>query len=472
VRVSVTSEPVAEPVSGGNTLAGLCRLSFRAPESSFDLAVPTDIQLADLLPAVVGYAGVDLDESGLKHGGWVMQRLGEGPLTPTGTADSHGLHDGEVLYLRPHREAMPAVHFDDLVDGVMSSLSTRADSWRPELTRRLLLGVMMATLALGAGILLLPGPMVARGTVAVLAAAGLFGGALAVSRAVGDSWTGTFLAGSGIFFLVPIAALVPDGEGPSELHARLLAAGMVAIGAAALGYAAVGASAPFFLFWGAIGVLTSIAGAFYSATTEHTAEITALIVVLVGIFVPGWAFWLSGLRLPPLPATAEQLQEGIDPHPSPHVLQRTAYADGYLTALLAGLGVIYTGCLCVLVQQASSRWDLTLAAALSTLAILHGRTLGATWQRLAVVLPGVLGVGLLIGRFAWVANDVERVLVVLGLLVTGACLALAARTIPGRRMIPHWARAGEVAHSVIAVSLLPLLFMTLGFYRRMRGFGG
>ena len=470
--MSVTSEPDVEPMPGGNPLAGLCRLSVRAPDSSFDLAVPTDIQLADLLPAVVGYAGVDLDESALKHGGWVLQRLGEEPLAANGTAESHGLHDGDVLYLRPHRDALPAVHFDDLVDGVMSSLSKRADSWRPELSRRLLLGVMVATLALGAGILLLPGPMVARGTVAVLAAAGLFAGALSVSRALGDSWTGTFLAGAGIIYLVPIAALVPDGEGDSQLHARLLAAGMVAVGAAALGYAAVGASAPFFLFWGAAGVLTSIAGAFYSATTEHTAEITALVVVLVGIFIPGWAFWLSGLRLPPLPATAEQLQEGIDPHPSQHVLQRTAYADGYLTALLAGIGVIYAGCLSVLIPLASSRWDLTLGAALSTLAILHGRTLGGTWQRLAVVLPGLLGVGLLIGRFAWVGTDLERILVVLGLLAIGAGLALAARTIPGRRMIPHWARAGEIAHSLVAVSLLPLLFMTLGFYHRMRGFGG
>ncbi|GAA3623062.1 type VII secretion integral membrane protein EccD [Kineosporia mesophila] len=470
--MSVTSEPVSEVGLGGNTLAGLCRLSIRAPETAFDLAVPTDIQLADLLPAVVSYAGADLDESGLKHGGWVLQRLGEEPLAPTGTADAHGLHDGEVLYLRPQREAMPAVHFDDLVDGVMSSLKTRADSWRPELSRRLLLGVMLATLVLGAGVLALPGPQVARNTVAVLAAVGLLGGALSVSRALGDAVIGTLLATAALFYLVPMAVLVPEGDGPTALHARLLAAGMVAVGTAALGYAAVGASAPLFLFCGAVGVLTSIAGMFYSATTEHTAEVTALIVVLAGIFVPGWSFWLSGLRLPPLPATAEQLQEGIDPHPSPYVLQRTAYADGYLTALLSALGVVYTGCLSVLVPMASSRWDLTLGAALSILAILHGRTLGATWQRLAVVVPGALGIGLLVVRYAWVGTDLRRILLVVVLLAAGGGLTLAARTIPGRRMIPHWARAGEIAHTLVAVSLLPLLFVTLGFYHRMRGLGG
>ena len=470
--MSVTSPPDAEPAGPANALAGLCRLSIRAPDSSFDLAVPTDIPLADLLPAVVGYAGADLDETALKHGGWVLQRLGENPLAPAGTVDSHGLHDGEILHLRPQREAMPAVHFDDLVDGVMSSLSRRADSWRPERSRQLLLALMASALALGAGLLLAPGPMPVRAAAALLAGAGLLGGAFSVSRALGDARTGTLLAASALAYLVPIATLAPAGHGTGPLHARLLAAGTAAIGVSALGYAAVGAGAPCFLGSGAVGVALSVAGAFFRAGAEHTAEITALIVVIAGIFVPGWAFWLSGLRLPPLPATAEQLQEGIEPHPSPHVLERTAVADGFLTGLLIALGLVYTGCLATLVLLAPGRWDLSLGAAFSVLAVLHGRTLGGTAQRLAVVLPGVVGIGLLVVRFALLGTDVERILVVLALLASAAGLNLAARTVPGRRMVPHWARAGEIAHTTAALSLLPLMFMTLGYYRRMRGLGG
>ncbi|MGH3374441.1 MAG: EsaB/YukD family protein, partial [Actinoallomurus sp.] len=116
--------------------AGLCRLRFRAPEKMFELAVPADVPLADLLPAIIGHAGSDLEEKGLDHGGWVLQGLGADPLDEERTAESLGLHDGDELYFRPRREAMPPVHFDDLVDGVATGMRSRGDSWRPEATYR------------------------------------------------------------------------------------------------------------------------------------------------------------------------------------------------------------------------------------------------------------------------------------------------------------------------------------------------
>ncbi|MCZ9344045.1 EsaB/YukD family protein, partial [Streptomyces sp. TRM76130] len=100
------------------SVAGLCRVTIRAPEKTIDLAVPSDIPLADLLPVVVGHAGEQLEEAGLQHGGWVLQRIGGEPLDPEGTPDSLDLRDGEVLLLRPEAEALPPVRFDSLVDAV------------------------------------------------------------------------------------------------------------------------------------------------------------------------------------------------------------------------------------------------------------------------------------------------------------------------------------------------------------------
>ena len=470
--MTVSSTSVTSPAPGSNLLSGLCRLSIRAPEKSFDLAVPTDIQLVDLLPAIVSYAGIDLDESALKYGGWVLQRLGEAPLSSAGTAESHNLHDGDVVYLRPQRDAMPAVHFDDLVHGVMSSLSNRADSWRPEMSRRLLLGVMLFTLAVGIGVLLTPGPHLVRAGVAAATGIVLVIVALSVSRALGDPGIATMLAAGAIGYLTLTACLVPVGHGTGQLHARLLAGGMAALAGAGLGYAAVGASAPFFLGSGAAGFVVWIGGTLYGATAEHTAAIVAIVVVLLSAFVPGWAFWLSGLRLPPLPANADQLQEGIDPHPSEHVLARTALADGYLTGLLAGFGLVYTGCLVMLVTGADGWPDLALAASLSVLGILHGRTIGGAWQRLSVVLPGIVGLALLTGHYVVENPITNRMLVVAVLLAISIGLAFAARTIPGRRMVPHWARAAEVFHTLSAVTLLPLLLLAMGFYHHVRGLGG
>ncbi|MYS20668.1 WXG100 protein secretion system (Wss), protein YukD, partial [Streptomyces sp. DvalAA-14] len=106
----------------GPGLSGLCRLTVRAPDTSLDLAVPSDIPLADLLPVIVGHAGDDLAEAGLEHGGWALQRIGGAPLDPEGTPQSLELRDGEVLLLRPLAETLPPVRFDNLVDGVSSTM--------------------------------------------------------------------------------------------------------------------------------------------------------------------------------------------------------------------------------------------------------------------------------------------------------------------------------------------------------------
>ena len=48
----------------------------------------------------------------------------------------------------------------------------------------------------------------------------------------------------------------------------------------------------------------------------------------------------------------------------------------------------------------------------------------------------------------------------------------SAWTVPGRRLVPHWGRTGEVIHTLIAISLIPLLLQVLGLFPYLRGLGG
>ncbi|MGW0751102.1 type VII secretion integral membrane protein EccD, partial [Streptomyces sp. NPDC002587] len=137
--------------------AGLCRLTVRTPERVVDLAVPAAVPIADLLPTLVGYGGEGLEESGLDHGGWVLQRLGGEPLDEEGTAQSLELRDGDVLYLRPRADQLPEVHFDDLVDGVTTSMRAHGSSWNERYSRVMLRAVMVALLAAGLLALAMPG---------------------------------------------------------------------------------------------------------------------------------------------------------------------------------------------------------------------------------------------------------------------------------------------------------------------------
>ncbi|MCZ9340572.1 EsaB/YukD family protein, partial [Streptomyces sp. TRM76130] len=107
----------------------LCHLTVRAPRRTIDLAVPSDVPVADLLPTVLRYAGEGVEETGLDHDGWILQRLGGRPLDEEATLASLGLTDGEALHLRPRTEALPEVRLDDLVDGIASVTRDRLHDW-------------------------------------------------------------------------------------------------------------------------------------------------------------------------------------------------------------------------------------------------------------------------------------------------------------------------------------------------------
>ncbi|MEU9078430.1 type VII secretion integral membrane protein EccD [Kitasatospora sp. NPDC048538] len=459
--------------ANGTAVAGLCRLRFRTPAAVLELAVPADVPLADLLPAVLAHAGPELEEQGVEHDGWILQRLGGPPLDEELGADALDLHDGDELHLRPRRDALPEVHYDDLPDAVATGMRARSDTWRPALTHHLALGLAVTALAGGLAVLLLPGPAQPRVLAAAATGLLLLLGALSASRAVGDAGAGTALGAAAVPYLALAGALLPTGGGPGATGARFLAGGCAAAGAAVLALAAVGCAAPLFL--GA--VLTALYGVLAGALLlggqdgGQTAAVLAVLAVIVGAFVPGICFRLSGLRLPALPRNAEELQEGIAAVPSATVRSRSAVADGYLTAFHLALGAVLTGCVTLVADEPG--WAGTaLTATLSVLLLLHARAIGSIPQRLSVLLPGVYGPALLLGHRVVGEPTGGRLSVLVLLLVVAAALAVTAWTIPGRRLLPYWGRAADLLHTAAAVAVIPLALAVAGVYHALRGLAG
>ncbi|MFJ9590988.1 type VII secretion integral membrane protein EccD [Streptomyces acidicola] len=460
--------------------AGLCRVTVRAPAKSIDLAVPADVPVVDLLPTLVRYAGDDLAEQGVEHGGWVLQRLGGEPLEEDSSLESLGLVDGETLYLRPRADALPEVRLDDLVDGIATTMKDRPFGWTPRTSRLVLIVVLVATLAVGLGVLAMPG---APGGLRALAAAAagmlLLGGAGSASRAVGDAEAGAALGFSAVPFFAVAGWLLPGGElaGPhlyEVLGSRLLAASAAAAGGAMLAVALVAAFASLFLAAVAVataGVLAAVLMMAANLSPSHAAGIVALAAVIFGAFVPSLSFRLSGLRMPPLPTNAQQLQEGIEPHSPSAVAARAVVADGWMTGLYAATGAICAACLYGLARAANLPTILTMVA-LSLLLLLHSRGLGNTLQRLSLVIPGVGGGALLAYEGAVSYSPAGRLLLVGGVLAVAAAIAIASWTVPGRRLVPYWGRGAEILHSAVAISMLPLSLWVLGVYGWLRGLNG
>ncbi|MER8235785.1 type VII secretion integral membrane protein EccD [Streptomyces sp. NPDC094049] len=463
-----------------NQAAGLCRLTVRAPNRTMDLAVPSDVPVADLLPAVLGYGGDDLAETGLDHGGWVLQRLGGEPMDEEHTLDSYDLRDGETLYLRPRVDALPEIHVDDLVDGISTTMRDRPHGWTPAAGTRLLRGFAVTALLAGALVLALPdGSPVARATGAALAGLLLIAGAGAASRAVGDAAAGAaigFMTGP---YLALAGWLLPGGDlggphGHEVLGARLLAACAAGAGGAVVALAAVGSFAALFLGLAVVMVFGALVGALMLVTDlglPEFAGIAALAAVLLGAFVPTLAFRMSGLRMPPLPTNAEQLQEGIEPHRTSVVAARAVIADGWMTSLYGAVGVVCAVCLAVLAHDGGLA-EAVMAVVLALLLLLHGRGPGNVWQRLSLILPGAGGLLLLVLLGAPSRTADGRLLLAAGLLAAAAGLAIASWTVPGRRLVPYWGRAAEILHTAAALALLPLALWVLGVYGALRGLNG
>ncbi|MET7596867.1 MULTISPECIES: type VII secretion integral membrane protein EccD [unclassified Streptomyces] len=465
-----------------SAVAELCRLTVRAPSVSVDLAVPADVPVADLLPTLLRYVGEEAEEAGLDHAGWVLQQLGDAPLDEETTLTRAGLSDGAVLYLRPHTEALPEARLDDLVDGIADTAGRKLHTWHPGAARGLLVGTAVATVAAALALVLWPGATGSgRLQVAFAAVTGLLllAGAGSASRAVGDRLSATALA----LLVAPCLALagwlLPGGDltGPDAAQvagARLLAAGAAGAGGAVLALAATAVGAPALFATAVVSVATAVAGALigYSGlSVPASAALVATVVALAAGAVAPFAFKLAGMRLPSLPSSAAQLQEGIEPYAGDEVAERTELAGRWVTALFAATGVIAAAALAVLTERPNLPEVLT-ALGLSLLLLLHSRGLVHIGQRLTLAVPGVWGL-LLLAR-AWAADHDgdERAVVFAVLLAAAAALVIAAWTVPGRRMLPYWGRAAELAHTGLAVALLPLALWAAGLFGWLRGLFG
>ncbi|MCX4679463.1 type VII secretion integral membrane protein EccD [Streptomyces sp. NBC_01433] len=465
-----------------SAVAESCRLTVRAPSVCVDLAVPADVPVSDLLPTLLRYVGEEAEEAGLDHAGWVLQRLGDAPLDEETTLARAGLADGAVLYLRPHTEALPEARLDDLVDGIAETVGRRLHTWHPGAARGLLVGTAVATVVAALVLVFWPGVTgsgASRAACAAVAGLLLLAGAGSASRAAGDRLSATALG----LLVAPCLALVgwvlPGGDlsGPDAgrvAGARLLAAGAAGAGGAVLALAATAVGAPALLATAMVSVAAAIAGALMGYTgldVPAAVALVATVVVLAAGVVAPFAFKLAGMRMPALPSSAAQLQEGIDPYAGDEVAERTELAGRWVAALFAATGTIAAAALVVLAENPDLPEVLT-ALALSLLLLLHCRGLVHIGQRLTLAVPGVLGL-LLLARAWAVDSDADGRVVVFGvLLAAAAALVVASWTVPGRRVLPYWGRAAELAHTALAVALPPLSLWVVGLFGWLRGLFG
>jgi type VII secretion integral membrane protein EccD len=466
----IAGEHEEATVATKTATGGLSRITIVAPRTRMDLALPSDVPMADLLPTLLRYAGEDLADEGVRHGGWALSRLGGAPLDGGRTAAQLGVRDGEVLYFNPRSAATPEIVFDDVVDAVATATNQRPGAWQVGATRTF--AVLFAAAALGGGAVatLFAGPPhLPAALAALLVAVALLVGAAVLSRAAGDSGTGSVLALVGMTYAATGGLLLLAGDRSlTELaspHVLLAATAVVLAGAVAT--LAVGDRYP--LFFGAVGVGAATGlGALLCLAFGIGAPAAAAVVAAIAFgavpALPMVAYRLARLPVPSIPTGPEDLKTDSESVDGRRVLQLSERADAFLTGLLWTVSLLVLGAQLVLALDGRLAAVL-LCLVLALLSLLRARPFLGRSQRTPVLLTGTVGLGLAAAAtFAGGSLLVRLGLVLGGLLLAAVVSLIYGLTVAGKRISPVWGRLLDIAEIILIISLVPLAVWVCGLY--------
>ncbi|MBM0228394.1 MULTISPECIES: type VII secretion integral membrane protein EccD [Micromonospora] len=449
---------------------GLSRITIVAPRTRMDLALPSDVPLADLLPTLLRYAGEDLADEGVRHGGWSLSRLGGQPLDGGRTAAQLGVRDGEVLYFNPRASAAPEIVFDDVVDAVATATNQRPGTWQVGTTRSF--AVLFAGAALSAGALaaLFAGPPQLPGALAALVVAvALLVSAAVVSRAGGDSRTGAVLAVGALGYAAVGGLLVLAGDRKlTELaspHVLLAATAVVLFGAIAA--LAVGDRLPLFFGATAVGAAVGLGAVLclvFGVGAAAAAAVVATVAFAVLPALPMIAYRLARLPVPSIPTGPEDLKTDAESVDGRQVLRDSERADQFLTGLLWTVALLVLGGQVLL--AANGRLPaVLLCLVLALLSLLRARPFIGRAQRAPVLFAGTVGLGLAAAAtFGAATLPVRLGLILGGLLLVAVISLIYGLTVAGKRISPVWGRTLDIVEVLLIVALVPLAAWVCGLY--------
>ncbi|MEU5876570.1 type VII secretion integral membrane protein EccD [Spirillospora sp. NPDC047279] len=459
--------------------ADICRITVVGPKRRVDIAVPADATFAELYPTMLRYAGQDLADAGLAHGGWVLQKLDQAPFEPSATPGQAGLRDGDLIYLRPRMAQMPDLAFDDVPDVVATAVNDRPGRWRPESARTFALGWGATGLGVGLVTLLLTGP----GWIVPAAVAGgiallLIIAAIALSRAAGDAGAGAVLGYGAIPYAFVAGILAPAGDDPlSKLDALHLTAGFgAAVLAATICAFAIADGMP--VFYGTaiaalLGAITTGLALVFDFDSAGVAAITVAVALALTPLLPAIAFKLARVTLPPVPSSAEDLRRDTLMVDGQQVLARSASADRFVTGGVSGMGMVALGASLPLALQ--DGWVAPAMAVVVALAmLLRARMFRGRAQKLWMLVPGVTVLAVLaVGTAFLTESEVVLLAGVLAptLVVSGIAVGVGM-WLPKNRLTPFWGRAGDIIEIMLVVALIPLALGVSGVFDWVRGLAG
>ncbi|MGL5852392.1 MAG: type VII secretion integral membrane protein EccD, partial [Phycicoccus sp.] len=294
------------------------RVTVVSPRAHVDLTLPAQALVADVLQQLSSLvAERRRDATGAPPAdvsGWALTTLLGAALEDEQTVAQVGVRDGDVLYLRPRRPALPPPLFDDVVDAV--ALTSGAwHRWDSAATRRTTSVAASVVVTAGIPALLAAGPPWGAVTIAAAAAALVLFGAAALLGRVLDREPAALVAlvlaicYAGVCGLVATSTATLDNlVGPPQV---LLAAVLV-VAVAAAGLLALPSARPLVTFVAVVGGAATVLAAFVVLLDVDAARVAAVGATVVVSLAPSWPTVALRLGRVPMPTVPRDIPDFVE----------------------------------------------------------------------------------------------------------------------------------------------------------------
>lgn len=450
------------------------RVTVVAPRTRIDLALPSDIAVANLLPMLLTMAGESSADGGSKHGGWCLAKLGGDAIDPERSLSSLGVVDGDLLQIRRRNDNPPPPLFDDVVEAIAESAPASYRPWTEHTARMLgLVAAGLALLASAAGLLragTLPGAGLGAGALAgVTAVIALIAGVV-TARVYRETSAGVVIAaGSLPLGFVSGLDIVPGAS--SGVHAEnfllactltlvLAAASITMLGAGITPFVATATAA-------ALGALTFLSASFANRPAAGIAAGAAALALGVISALPRLTIHLSRLPMPQVPSNPKDLRDDPGLPDYAAIERRVGLAHEYLTGMIIGSGAV--AAIGAVLAAAGGAVGIVLGTVVAAVLLLRARSYANGNQAIALLVSGIVAVGgLMAGLLATARQPGVLLAGVAGLLVLATVALVAGVVVPRRRFSPVLRRSVDVVEAVLIASVLPLALGVLDLYRTVR----
>lgn len=451
----------------------LCRASVHSGTTVVDLALPTAVPVAVLIPSIVDIVKVHEPGQEVAAGRYHLSLPGASALNPSLTLTQNGIDDGAVLVLSLSATPPPAPRYDDAAEAVAATLATTTRPWGHTEPRH----VVRITGAAAAGCLTGIGAAVliwntchgtARGAGTTAAVAALTG-LLALMSAV-TAWRGYREPLAGLTLTViatafaAVSGFVAVPGTPGFPHVLLAATAAAVTSVLAMRLSDCGISTLTAVPCVATVVaVAALAGVCTTGPPRAVFSVAALLSLGALGLAPRISIVVSGLspRLPPGPGTDETDSNGT------LWAARALRADRWLGSLRAAFSwSAAIGAVVTVLAGAHRLCCVTFAAGTGALLLLHARGIDGRRMR-ATVVSGIAVFAITLGvaalrapeRGPWIAATT-------GVLAAAAMyLAFAA---PAVTLSPLARRGIEALEYLMLVAMVPLACWICGLYGTIR----